>query len=336
MANGIICRLTGFFCDQKKADPKPQETAVAEAKTLDDRLDEVCATAREGGLPIEEDESTIIQPQESNYISSCRGVLTFSFFQSGQMWTSPLIRVASDYAKTHNIAVAILGIEHPHLGMTLMGRNNKIGLGLMHNANLKESDLIFGMDHEAGHFRDQALLTEKFPKLRNIFQKKNPTLEEAAQIIQAYLTLIKAKVPKKEQRDFEQMAKEIFGDFKLMQSDQFMHAWLTITELFRTGEQVHDAREKSIIMGPLFLHLKKEGPPEQFYRMMKGLEKKNGEWIDLLRLSIVAETQEAGLWEQFTAQKDYDPDSVKHLNPKHIAFFRQCIRAAGAYFKKED
>ncbi len=192
------------------------------------------------------------------------------------------------------------------------------------------------MDHEAGHFRDQALLVEKFPKLRDIFQKNNPTLEEISKVIEAYLVLIKAKISKKEKSNFEQMAEEIFGDFKLMEPNQLMHAWLTINELFRTGEQVHDRREEAIIMSSLFSHLKKDAPPEQVYRMTQGLEKGNGEWIDLLKLSIVAEIQEAGLWEKFTAQKDYDPESVKHLNPKHIAFFRQCIRAAGSYFKKKD
>ncbi|OGQ05271.1 MAG: hypothetical protein A3F82_01390 [Deltaproteobacteria bacterium RIFCSPLOWO2_12_FULL_44_12] len=301
-----------------------------------DQIDEACKAAQEGGLPIEEDKSTIIQPQESNYLPSCNAILTLSVSHSFQMWTSPLIKAASDYAKTHKIPVVLLGSQHPHFAMTLTGQENKIRLGLMSNANLKESDLIFGMDHEAGHFRDQALLVEKFPKLRDIFQKNNPTLEEISKVIEAYLVLIKAKISKKEKSNFEQMAEEIFGDFKLMEPNQLMHAWLTINELFRTGEQVHDRREEAIIMSSLFSHLKKDAPPEQVYRMTQGLEKGNGEWIDLLKLSIVAEIQEAGLWEKFTAQKDYDPESVKHLNPKHIAFFRQCIRAAGSYFKKKD
>ncbi|OGQ04346.1 MAG: hypothetical protein A2W61_05495 [Deltaproteobacteria bacterium RIFCSPLOWO2_01_44_7] len=306
----------------------------------DFKIKETCAAIKEAGFQIDLNPyAEILTPDFNIFDPICEAMLQDSINlqkrrfpdRKAQIWTSSFIQTVDSYAKKYGFSVLILNPAHPFGSVTLATVGKNLVLGAGSTINFTESGLIFILDHEVGHFRDQNLLKVLYAEVAGVVEKGSSSLQEGIQLSRAYLDLFRRQIPQSRRTKFNELVESIFGDFSLLSIEEFQNVIAVLSEVLRYGEEIFDNRLVENVFSPAYFHLKKHGPSKAYY-VGKGIKKKGEKFIDLVRLLALARYQESGLWEKFKKQPDYDPDSIKHLDPSHIEFFRMCIRAASHYF----
>lgn len=252
-----------------------------------------------------------------------------------RIWTAPLIRTVADYAAKFGIRITVLGPPHPSparaASITLVPESRQIDLGAMAFIEMDERRLLFGLDHMMGSIRDYQLIEFYYPEIGALLHSEFGAREDAMKILDARFDLLRRQIPEDERGSFDKAARDVFGDFESLDEQRWVVVSLALADLLRCGEEVHDRRLEDVVFERLLNeHFRLDSSSVSFF--VPEFQKEDGTIVDVHKLLCVAELQEAGLWEKFTRQPGFNPNSVKHLDPDHIAFFRRCIRAATNYF----
>src|SRR3990167_3105320 len=140
----------------------------------DFKIKEKCAAIKEAGFQIDLNPyAEILTPDFNIFDPICEAMLQDSINlqkrrfpdRKAQIWTSSFIQTVDSYAKKYGFSVLILNPAHPFGSVTLATVGKNLVLGAGSTINFTESGLIFILDHEVGHFRDQNFFMQKWQAL---------------------------------------------------------------------------------------------------------------------------------------------------------------------------
>lgn len=286
------------------------------------KIDQTCKAIRAEKITMElgpEGGGTIL-PNDPIFVRACAIVFRIAehyqkniLLAAPRLWTAPLIHTAAAYAKKHGLTLKFTGpnINPEAKSSPVATAGNTVHLQGFGLAPRDAKALLRDLGHEHGHTRDIAIIEKYFPQMQNLLRRESGTADELVLIANTYLKAILLQIPEKEWPAFMASANAVLGAIRSPE--------MTITvikELFRYGEEV---------TGP---HVKQELKETTLKDVLRTLHARPYEH----RLLLVARYQEAGIWEEITKRKDFNPKGVADLKPAHLAFFRQCIRAASKHF----
>ncbi|OGQ05736.1 MAG: hypothetical protein A2W61_06030 [Deltaproteobacteria bacterium RIFCSPLOWO2_01_44_7] len=308
-------------------------------------IKETCEAIQAVGFPIAL-QNAIIAPNNPEHGAICERFLQEAVTKQRELvsnhqpsiWSHHQIQTIADYAKKHGLSVLVLG----PFAQSLSALVGQIRIGLMTYVEFKnEFSLSFALDHEVGHMRDFQFIARQYPEIEGMEEPVDHSAyvrthrDKVMRYIEAFKKLFKKKIPKKDQNRFDALAQEIFGNPQAMDNQQVNKVANFIAELFRMGEEIRDPRKENEIFGS-DIYIKvfgKEGIDQKKDRIANGgLQTPTGQKIDANMILFMATIQEAGLWEKFRKRPGFDPNSIRHINLKHVEFARICIRAAAQYF----
>lgn len=250
-----------------------------------------------------------------------------------QTWTPELATAAGKHLKRLGLSATIYAPTHPRGGAPVANNLSTLSFGFFLPYGVTSAQLIFSIDHEYGHIRDFRRLQQRSTGLAGVETKGIENALQAHLLIVSILAAMKEHFPQAEQSSFNGNIMKIFGNPSQLNEEELGNLLQTVTELLRYGEEAYLNGNYNVRFGGIYeKHFLKGNPNRDIYRR-KGITHPDGRQIDLLRLSLVALFQEAGYWKTLTHREDFDPESIRHLDPTHIQFFRRCIRSARTFLR---
>lgn len=294
----------------------------------------VCAEARRYNFQLFSNFDPIPIASSDEYMDQCQKIFEDAkAFQrrvlkkKPKLPTAAHIRQIGKYATKHKLGVIIKGYDVlPGSALAMMGT-----MICVRPRNAFVVPLSRTLDHEFGHVRDKRLIAAYAPALKSAMKKIKLSESEMRLYISTIMKLMREGLSQSDQLKYDKLRKEMLGDLDQYDARGIMLLIMCFAELFRAGEEILDERFESAVKDLSFGPLKKDGPTENYYRR-RSITNHKGERVDLCRVLYAAMLQEAVLWERFTQLPDYDPNSIRYIQPNHLKFFRLCIRGATRYF----
>jgi len=315
-------------------------------------LENVCREAAAVGIPIDtgQEISGLIEPSDPMYQEECVHWLSERYqvhqkkngSNSGLgTWSSPLLRQASDYSIKHGVPVVLV---HPYHESgagyhPVSNRNGAIQLGLGASVTFGQETFAESLEHEVGHIKDDQIMLKylentnhpKLLELNEIIKTGRMSEEGTRTLIKALLEMMVQKVPSEERAQFEQQAKEVFGEVDSIKQEDLHRIAYMLIELFRIGEEAYDNELGHSPFEKDFGHFKKGS---NFSYETHTFTSGKGKKIKGTQILLIATMQESRLWKYFKRRDFFDPNSIKDVDPTVVTFFRACIKASSNYHYK--
>ena len=299
----------------------------------------VCAEARRYNFQLLSDYFQLLPVASSDkYMDQCQKIFedakAFQRQMSGncklQLLTASHIRQIGSFAKRHGMGVAILGYDAA-FGSTFAVSAKTLRLSPRAPLLMPEPKWVkWALDHEYGHIRDRKLISTYAPELKDALKTNRWTISGLKKYISTMMEIMRAGLSKSDQVEFDRLQKEVLGNLDEYNTWELVKLAKWIGEYFRRGEEILDERFEDYMMDDRSLPLKISKSDHYYHK--KGITNHKGELIDLKRIYAAAPLQEANLWNRFTQLPNYRPNSLRHIKPDHLRFFRLCVRGASRYF----
>lgn len=291
-------------------------------------ISEICTAAKEARIPFDDGKKSIAV-EDSSYDFNCAKLFRLAIDSQKKLyegiyktWTPSQIRTVKDFARQHGLHLRLLLPQHPSgggsnpLSIDPFGYFLNMGLGTAIPQAPDAMPVI--LRHELGHINDLGIVILLQPEYSFWLQHGARNPDEALKIMNAFISAAKNLLPPEKQTRFAALTNRFLYELGPLTLVDVQNLYQSVLEAFRFGEEAHDPATVDFLLGE----------DDRFY--WKYILPRGGKPSN--QAVHIAMLQEAGVWEKFKHQPDFDGRWVASVSPTAIAFFRTMIRAGALHF----